>query len=730
MGGGPRNAPRRGTVAGEAATKKEKPIAGAEELPRRFGKYTLLRRLAVGGMAELYLALQKSVAGFEKLIVVKRILPSLATDQTFVQMLLGEARIAATLTHPNIAQVYDVGVAEGDYFIAMEHVHGEDLRSIVRQMRQKEVRSFPLEHTLAIVMGCCKGLSYAHDRRDLDGEPLDIVHRDISPQNVLVTFTGDVKIVDFGIAKARSSTEEEEGQLKGKVPYMSPEQAQGLPLDARSDIFSLGVMLFELCTGKRLFKGSDERETLQRIVQGQYPRPSQINPHLSPRLEGIIERALMVDRGERYPAARDMLAELESYIRDERLAVSALSLGEWMQSLFDEKLAQQKQMLQEGRQLAEVLAESEVEDPSTVSSMGLSLSGVSAVRQRAGSKTPWVLVLLLLALGGAAAVAAYLFWPQAAQTGPGSIAFESEPPGAAIYVDGSRRPERTPALVSDLPLGTYEVRLTADGFAPHGAQVELTQVSTRATVSATLERPSASSFGAVRVTSNPSGATVLIDGSSVEGATPLTVPELQPGVEHSVSITRDGYQTHNQQLVLQAGDLHEMAVTLERTPLAEGQARLVVRTTPESASVEVGGETYESGSPYELVLPAGETRVTIAASGYEELVRQVTLPGGREVELPVELERSSRRSGGSMRRQPMEETPAPSGGPGQLTFDARPWCNVSVDGRSLGQTPIVNRSLPAGPHRVTCTNPELGVTRNVSITIEPGQTTRQRVSLE
>src|SRR4051812_19770252 len=175
---------------------------GGEVMPKQFGKYTLLRRLAAGGMAELFLALHRSVAGFEKLIVIKRILPSMNHDRGFIDMLLHEARIAAGLSHPNIVQIFDVGQVEGTYFIAMEHIHGEDIRSIVRAMKKNGVTEFPLEHTLSIIIGMCAGLAYAHEKRDLDGRLLDIVHRDISPQNIVITFTGDVKVVDFGIAKS------------------------------------------------------------------------------------------------------------------------------------------------------------------------------------------------------------------------------------------------------------------------------------------------------------------------------------------------------------------------------------------------------------------------------------------------------------------------------------------------------------------------------------------------
>ncbi|MEJ7729737.1 MAG: serine/threonine-protein kinase [Polyangiaceae bacterium] len=329
-----------------------------ETLPRQFGKYTLLRKLAAGGMAELFLALHRSVAGFEKLIVIKRILPSMNSDQGFIDMLLHEARIAATLSHPNIVQIFDVGQIEGKYFIAMEHIHGEDIRSIVRAMKKKSVNEFPLEHTLSIVLGVCAGLAYAHDKRDLDGKSLDIVHRDISPQNIVITFTGDVKIVDFGIAKSGSQQGEDtkDGQLKGKVPYMSPEQAAGEQIDWRSDIFAAGVMLFELTTGKRLFKGASEYETLKLICDKEYPRPSQVRPGYPAALEAVVMKALSKSRDERYQSAREMQGDLEAFVREERIACSQVSLTKWMSSLFEEKLAQQKEALQDIKQLADVIA--------------------------------------------------------------------------------------------------------------------------------------------------------------------------------------------------------------------------------------------------------------------------------------------------------------------------------------------------------------------------------------
>ncbi len=703
----------------------EPPADGSEEMPKRFGKYTLIRRLALGGMAELFLAIQRSMAGFEKLIVIKRILPQLAKDKEFVEMLLDEARIAATLNHPNVAHIYDVGVFEDQYYIAMEHIHGEDLRSIVRQMKKKAVTSFPLEHALAIVLGCCAGLAYAHEKKDLDGEPLNIVHRDVSPQNILVTFSGDVKLVDFGIAKAGRSQMEDtkSGKLKGKIPYMSPEQAQGEPLDQRSDVFSLGVILFELCTGRRLFKGSSEFDTMRLIVEGTYPRPRSINPNLPPRLEEIITRALAKDTSQRYQSAREMQGDLEGFIRAERLAVSPLSLGEWMQSLFSEKLSQQKQMLQEGRQLAEVIAAQVAEEEAAEASM-------SGVRSRRASKVPWVLLLLvLLAAGGGAA------WlltrpkpPPAAPTGPGVIAITSEPPGAAIWLDGDRRSERTPATIRELPVGAaYTVKLTADGFAPFTERVELTNERQQATIEATLERPSASNYGVINVRTIPAGAAVLLDGTDTGSETPATIPEIEPGVEHTLALSLDGYVTKTVTLTMRAGQVEDLGFELERLPLGPNESILRLVTVPEDARVQFEGEWYESGSPYEFRVMAGSYRVTVAKNGWRTERERIRLPGGEAIESEIELrpERHAGGGGGGGGGDP----PAPSG-PGQLTFDARPWCNVSIDGTPVGQTPIVNRTLPSGRHRITCTNPDLGVTRNITINVEAGQTTRQRINLQ
>ncbi len=315
----------------------------------QLGKYQLIRRVATGGMAELYLARATAIHGFEKLVCLKRILPQHAESEDFIRMFLAEARLAATLHHPNIVQVYDIGEQGTTYFFTMEYVQGQDLRKLVRAAR-KANKALPLEHILHIVMGVAAGLNHAHEKIGLDGRPLGIVHRDVSPSNVLVTYEGGVKIVDFGIAKAATAQSATiAGTLKGKIPYMSPEQCRGEVVDRRSDIFSIGTLLWELTTGARLFTGENEFGLINRVAAGDVPLPSSVRQDYPPELEAIVMRALQADREQRYTCAQDLQIDLEDFAREARLPVSSARMAKFMRELFSEEIRQTTLQMQSDR---------------------------------------------------------------------------------------------------------------------------------------------------------------------------------------------------------------------------------------------------------------------------------------------------------------------------------------------------------------------------------------------
>jgi serine/threonine protein kinase len=301
------------------------------------GKYRPFRRLAVGGMAEIFLAYARSGHGFEKLVVLKRVLPAYAENREFMRMFLDEARLAATLDHPNIVHVYDIGEHGGNVFFAMEYVHGQSLLKLMRQITNAR-RWLPLEHALSIIIGTCAGMHYAHEKNGLDGRALGIVHRDVSPPNILISYDGSVKVADFGIAKAsiaRSSTAV--GTLKGKIPYMSPEQCRSGPLDRRSDIFSIGILLYELTVGRRLFQAESELGIIHKIVNGMVPPPSQLLRGYPEDLERIVYRALQLEPDHRYPTARALQVDLEELAREYKLPISSVRLGGFMEEMFDEE---------------------------------------------------------------------------------------------------------------------------------------------------------------------------------------------------------------------------------------------------------------------------------------------------------------------------------------------------------------------------------------------------------
>ncbi|HUS33651.1 MAG TPA: protein kinase [Kofleriaceae bacterium] len=341
-------------------TTPEPRKSGLLELPRgtAIGKYEILRKLATGGMAEIYLARVSGTAGFEKLVVLKRILPTIAEDPRLVQMFLDEARLAATLRHPNIADVYDVGDDDGIVFFTMEFVHGQDVRT-VRQDAKKRNDPVPLGVALAIVHGTASALEHAHELTGPDGKHLGLVHRDVSTSNVMVSYDGAVKLLDFGIARASSSTHKTQtGMLKGKIAYMSPEQCRGTPLDRRSDLFSLGIVMFELTVGRRPFRGDTDFAIMDQIVYQGAPKPSSIRPDYPPELEAIVMKLLDRNPALRYPTAEDLLHDLDEYIGANGLWQSPRAIGKYMRTLFADKIVAWEQAEQEGVSFAQHVAQS------------------------------------------------------------------------------------------------------------------------------------------------------------------------------------------------------------------------------------------------------------------------------------------------------------------------------------------------------------------------------------
>jgi serine/threonine protein kinase len=299
------------------------------------GRYELVRRLGSGGMAEVHLARVSGLEGFEKLLVLKRILPHLSADPHFIKMFLAEARLAAMLDHPNVVQVFDLGYDDGDYFFTMEFVYGDNLQGIQRAARRARQR-LPFEIAIGIGIGVASGLHYAHERVSWEGEPLGLVHRDVSPTNVMVTYDGCVKVADFGIAKVTNRTDvTRAGMRKGKVPYMSPEQCRAEKLDRRSDVFSLGIVLYECTTGRRLFDGDNEFGVMNRIVNGDVPLPSNIRPGYPKDLERIVMKALAVDKNRRYATAREMQQDLERLARERKLDVAPGAISQYMHQLYN-----------------------------------------------------------------------------------------------------------------------------------------------------------------------------------------------------------------------------------------------------------------------------------------------------------------------------------------------------------------------------------------------------------
>jgi len=345
--------------------------------PRQFGRYILVDRISAGGMAEVYLAKSSGVQGFEKVVAIKRILPSVSEDPDFETMFIDEAKISARLAHSNIGQVFEFGQVDGQYYIAMEYIPGKDLRAIQTHLEETD-RVMAVRMALHIISRLCQALDYAHRQKDQAGTSMEIIHRDISPPNVIVTFDGAVKLIDFGIAKATSrATRTRAGKLKGKFAYMSPEQVQGMPIDHRSDVFSIGTLLHELLTNQRLFQGESQLAVMQAVRRAEVAAPSAINPEVPLEVDKIALRALARDRDERYGWASELRADIERFFARSGIVFDSPQLTEWMQAEFAGDVLAERHLRERLHGLTLDQAATDDEPPGTIDMDRLELGSTS-----------------------------------------------------------------------------------------------------------------------------------------------------------------------------------------------------------------------------------------------------------------------------------------------------------------------------------------------------------------
>lgn len=429
--------------------------------PETFGKYFLIDKVAVGGMAEVFRAKTFSHGGFEKLLVIKRILQHLGDNSEFVEMFIDEAKISVMLQHPNIVQIYDFGKMRDNYFIAMECVEGKDLKIILRKLAERR-KLLPVEYAVYLAHEVCKGLDYAHKKKNLKGEAMGIVHRDMSPSNMIVSYNGEVKIADFGIAKAEISIyNTKDGVLKGKFEYMAPEQASGLPVDQRADLFAVGIMLHEMLTGRRLFKSESEIKTLERIKAADAKPPSATNPSIPARLDEIVMRALSRDPKDRYQDAKELQTDLLEFMYPATPDLTRESLAHFMQQLFITEIAEERDRMEEGTKVAVALA---AEAPDLDIEENWQEGGSGQSIRPAPSRVPLVVAVLAVLLAGG--VATYLFLrPPEEKVVEKVVEVQAPKP-----TTGTLDIRITPAVVATIKLGGVEIgkgpNLTYDKVQP------------------------------------------------------------------------------------------------------------------------------------------------------------------------------------------------------------------------------------------------------------------------
>ncbi len=703
--------------------------------PKQFGKYLLLERLAVGGMAEIFRAKTYGVDGFEKELVIKRILPHCSADKDFIDMLVDEAKLSVLLSHANIVQVYDLSKVGDDYYIAMELIRGVNLRDVMYSCREAGV-PIPIEIAVYIASEICKGLDYAHRKTGPDNQPLGIVHRDVSPQNILLSYEGEVKIVDFGIAKAAMNISHTlAGILKGKIAYMSPEQAMGKTVDRRTDIFSGGILLYEMLTGQKLFTGESQFEVLKKIRTTRLTL-AQLPDSIPEALKPIVLKALAYNNEERYQHAGDFQVDLTKYLYSNHIDFAPRKLAVFIHEIFAEKIRSEQTRkarehdpdrltstlnLQEGARqvslvkgdepgsISEITARTGAEEERFVDTMVTPRTGPPPARTPAprraapreesitsrGPKKRHFLrnaaaVLMLIAAG----YAAYRFLPSqrpapetpeqppagTEQAAVGSLSVISVPPGARILLDGADTGRVTPSILENLDAGkVYTVRLEKEEFAPAETPVRVLG-GQQTPLSLTL--PAAT--GTLEIESAPAGAAIMVNGQPTGLTAPATIPNLKLGSDIRVVLSRADFEDFEQVVTLSSSKPQKLAARL--TPVSPQMGRLTINSSPAGAVVQINEKETGRTTPAMIAnLAPGTYNVKLSMEGYDPWSGSVEVKDNR----PVPIEATLARRG---------ELP-PAAGEQAAAQPAQPMLPPAGEQPAAGQPP----TTPAQPPEVPTT---------------------------
>ena len=756
----------------------------SQPLPRQFGKYVLVRKIAMGGMAEIFKAKTAGAEGFEKDVVIKRILPHFTEDESFVKMFIDEASITSKLQHANIVQIFDFDVCEGSYYIAMELIEGVDLKKVI-DVGLKSGKPLSIAQTVWIMMEISKGLHYAHTK-EYKGQPLNIVHRDISPHNAMVSYAGEVKLMDFGIAKAaQRSTKTMAGTVKGKVAYMSPEQARGKPLDGRSDLFALGIMLWEMLTGKRLFLGDSDFETLTNVLKNDPPPASQINPKVPKDLDEIVKKSLMKDRDQRYASVEAFARDLTRWYYSNVTDLEAESLKRFMHEVFIDDIRTLEQLAEEEKGLvpgaspapapapapkpaqkapptnertvampvdsqaptmmegsvsqAELQAQLRAASSSqnqakpasssgTVSKNTAALQELVQAQERKSKAWIWIVLLLLIA-GGVAAVVILAggddkptqpapVTPAEAPTAPAKetaeLVLEVDPPTAKLTVEG----KPAEGKVTGLELGKrVQVVAEAPKFQRYDEYVLVDKLSVVHSIKLEPEREKVS---LVIEAGGDSTAQININGKPF--ATGVKMYEGLKGDTITVEITPSkGGAAIKREVVL---DGAHPVLTI---PVGGEDSKLRLKLETGGATVKANKGTVAmnaDGTAAEVSgLKVGEAvELTIEKADHETKVENVLLDRAT-VELSIKLAKKATTPGKEPGKEPGKDPgkdpgkttpPTEAKGNGTVQINARPWAQVSIDGRPSGSTPKTVQ-LAAGSHTITLTKGSQTVTRSVVV---------------